>query len=514
MSVDASDVAGCNTAFVFTLKALMFPVISVITLLLCLQVWRQPLIGSYFLVAVLGFAGVGEFIEMDKIEYRSSFWTAMAALRYILVRWIALSICILGLLHLSRTGVTVADRPLLAWVIINPFILWTMYIGSWKLLLQLGPRYMSVRNAVIVGRTEQGMQLHQMLAERPLLGVRCVGFFDGNSNDHSLNGHSDDARLGEVIDGESFELEPNRANLAIRNPYLVRQELVKQQNSEFEESDKTLGTLQQVAAFVRTHNINLVYITLPMSRSPQLMKLLAELHDTVASIYFVPDLFAMNLIGARVEVVHGVPLIAVCESPFFGVRGLAKRFSDLTITIAILLMIAPIMLAVAIAVKLSSPGPVIFKQRRYGLDGREIMVYKFRSMSVTEDGEKQYQQVVRNDSRVTAVGAFIRRTSLDELPQFLNVLEGSMSIVGPRPHAVAVNERYRIQIPSYMIRHKVKPGITGWAQVNGYRGGDDLHTMTKRIEFDLQYLANWSLLFDLRIIMRTLLVVLKDSHAF
>jgi putative colanic acid biosynthesis UDP-glucose lipid carrier transferase len=142
------------------------------------------------------------------------------------------------------------------------------------------------------------------------------------------------------------------------------------------------------------------------------------------------------------------------------------------------------------------------------------MVYKFRSMTVTEDGNKSYTQVTRNDARVTRFGAFIRRTSLDELPQFFNVLEGSMSVVGPRPHAVAVNERYRVQIPSYMIRHKVKPGITGWAQVNGYRGGDDLPTMTKRIEFDLNYLSNWSIWLDLKIIFRTVAVVVKDRHAF
>jgi len=151
---------------------------------------------------------------------------------------------------------------------------------------------------------------------------------------------------------------------------------------------------------------------------------------------------------------------------------------------------------------------VIFKQRRYGLDGREITVYKFRSMTVTEDGHNTYTQVTRSDSRVTPLGAFLRRTSIDELPQFFNVLAGSMSVVGPRPHAISVNEHYRRLIPSYMFRHKVKPGITGWAQVNGFRGGDDLHGMTKRIEFDLEYLENWSLWLDVRIIVRTCLLIM------
>ena len=165
----------------------------------------------------------------------------------------------------------------------------------------------------------------------------------------------------------------------------------------------------------------------------------------------------------------------------------------------------PVLIAVATGVKCTSRGPVIFRQRRYGLDGREIIVYKFRSMTVTEDGASSYTQVTRSDSRVTPFGAFIRRTSLDELPQLFNVLEGTMSLVGPRPHAIAVNEHYRSLIPSYMFRHKVKPGITGWAQVNGFRGGDDLRTMTKRIEFDLDYLKNWSIWFDLRIVLRTFL---------
>jgi putative colanic acid biosysnthesis UDP-glucose lipid carrier transferase len=169
---------------------------------------------------------------------------------------------------------------------------------------------------------------------------------------------------------------------------------------------------------------------------------------------------------------------------------------------------------VAVGVKYSSPGPVIFRQRRYGLDGREIMVSKFRSMTVTEDGAAAYTQVTRNDARLTPFGAFIRRTSLDELPQLFNVLEGSMSLVGPRPHAIAVNEYYRGLIPSYMVRHKVKPGITGWAQVNGYRGGDDLPTMSKRIEFDLHYLKNWSLAFDLKILVRTCVLLLGDRDAF
>jgi putative colanic acid biosysnthesis UDP-glucose lipid carrier transferase len=193
---------------------------------------------------------------------------------------------------------------------------------------------------------------------------------------------------------------------------------------------------------------------------------------------------------------------------------MAKRLSDVAISAAALLLLAPVFALVALGVKLSSPGPAIYRQKRYGLDGKEIIVYKFRSLSVVEDGASSYTQVARDDVRVTRFGGFIRKTSLDEIPQLFNVLLGNMSIVGPRPHAVAVNENYRRQIPGYMVRHKVKPGITGWAQVNGYRGGDDLHAMTMRINYDLEYLRHWSLGFDLIIILKTAFMVWKDRHAY
>jgi putative colanic acid biosynthesis UDP-glucose lipid carrier transferase len=266
--------------------------------------------------------------------------------------------------------------------------------------------------------------------------------------------------------------------------------------------------------FIAKHGINIVYITLPMTRHPRILELLEILKDSTVSIYFVPDLFVFDLIQARVHMLNGYPVVAVRESPFFGVRSLIKRLSDIVISSVILLLIWPVLLLVALGVKLMSPGPIIFKQRRYGLDGKEILVYKFRSMTVTEDGDKTYKQVTKNDPRVPPFGHFMRKTSLDELPQFFNVLEGSMSIVGPRPHAVAVNEQYRRLIPGYMVRHKVKPGITGWAQVNGFRGGDDLDSMRHRIEYDLEYLRHWSLRLDLNIILKTCAIVVADRAAY
>src|SRR3954466_331425 len=209
------------------------------------------------------------------------------------------------------------------------------------------------------------------------------------------------------------------------------------------------------------------------------------------------------------DTIGGMPVLAVCETPFYGVNSIVKRGSDVILASLILLLIAPVLAAVALGVKLSSPGPVLFRQRRYGLDGQEIVVYKFRSMTVTEDGPV-VTQARKNDARVTPFGAFIRKTSLDELPQFINVLQGRMSIVGPRPHAIAHNEMYRKLIKSYMIRHKVRPGITGWAQVNGLRGETEtVDKMKARIEYDLDYLRHWSLRLDLQIIWKTIFVVFK-----
>jgi putative colanic acid biosynthesis UDP-glucose lipid carrier transferase len=242
--------------------------------------------------------------------------------------------------------------------------------------------------------------------------------------------------------------------------------------------------------------------------------MLDELEDTTASVYFLPDIYVFDLMQARFDNVAGMPVIAIRETPFTGVNSMVKRISDIVLASLILVMLLPIMAVIAAAVKITSPGPVIFRQRRYGLYGEEIIVYKFRSMTVAEDGAKVVQ-AKRGDQRVTKIGGFLRRSSLDELPQFINVLQGRMSIVGPRPHAVAHNEQYRKLIKGYMLRHKVKPGITGWAQVNGLRGETEtLDKMEARIQYDLDYLRVWSLWFDLWIILLTVRVVLKRENAF
>jgi putative colanic acid biosynthesis UDP-glucose lipid carrier transferase len=275
-----------------------------------------------------------------------------------------------------------------------------------------------------------------------------------------------------------------------------------------------LGTLTQASEYIRSHGVREVYITLPLGSQPRIVQLLEQIQGTTASLFFVPDVFGISIIQGRLQDINGVPVVGICETPFTGTNELVKRISDVVISLLILVLISPILLLVAIGVKLSSPGPVIFKQRRNGLDGEEIIVYKFRSMRAQDDGQV-VKQATKGDSRITAFGAFIRRTSLDELPQFINVLQGRMSIVGPRPHAVAHNEEYRKLIKAYMVRHKVKPGITGWAQVNGLRGETDtVDKMKARVEYDLEYLRNWSLALDLQIIVRTVRLVVFDRHAY
>ncbi len=275
-----------------------------------------------------------------------------------------------------------------------------------------------------------------------------------------------------------------------------------------------LGCFDHLPDLIRNHRINRIYISLPMASQPRILSILEDLKDTTVSIYFVPDMFVTDLIQSKPTVLCGIPVISVCETPFQGFNGLLKRGSDLVLSSLILVCLSPILLGIAVAVKLSSPGPVIFKQRRYGQDGQEILVYKFRSMTVAEDGA-HIQQAQRGDKRITPLGAILRKTSLDELPQFINVLQGRMSIVGPRPHAVAHNELYRKLIKGYMVRHKVKPGITGWAQVNGFRGETDtLEKMQGRIQYDLDYLRNWSLKLDLLIVFKTIRLIFKDSQAY
>jgi putative colanic acid biosynthesis UDP-glucose lipid carrier transferase len=389
-------------------------------------------------------------------------------LREIMFGWLVVAALLLALGWASGTLASFDHNVLLAWAIATPFAIFATRLTLPLVLPRVLAAQGAQKVAVIAGACSHGRRLAERIGSDPLLGMRVAGYFDD--------------RAPERLDG----IDPSH----------------------------NLGSLNQLAEYVKHNHVDLIYIALPMAFQPRILALLEELHDTTASIYFAPDIFLFDLIQARVDTIAGLPVLAVCESPYYGFDGLLKRASDIVFASLILLMIAPLLVAIGIGVKLSSPGPVLFRQRRYGLDGREILVYKFRSMRVLEDGAV-VTQASRGDPRVTRFGAFLRATSLDELPQFINVLQGRMSVVGPRPHAIAHNEMYRKLIRGYMIRHKVRPGITGLAQVNGMRGETDtLDKMQARIEYDLSYLRNWSLLLDVQIIVRTVFVVLKRQNAY
>jgi putative colanic acid biosynthesis UDP-glucose lipid carrier transferase len=251
-----------------------------------------------------------------------------------------------------------------------------------------------------------------------------------------------------------------------------------------------------------------------LAAEKRIVQIISQLADTTVSVNIVPDFFTFNLIQSKWTNVQGIPVVSVLDTPFNDFDGFLKRIEDLLLCAVILPLISIPMLLIGIGVKLTSKGPMVFKQIRYGINGQKIEVWKFRSMTVTENGQV-VKQATKNDSRITPFGAFLRKTSLDELPQFFNVLQGHMSVVGPRPHAVAHNEEYRKQIQGYMLRHKVKPGITGQAQVNGCRGETEtLDKMEARIHHDLEYIKKWSLWLDIKIVVKTIIKGFYGNQAY
>ena len=386
----------------------------------------------------------------------------------VLVRWMGLLGILLAIAYMTKASEEFSRRVVVTWAIVTPALLIPGILALHELMRRLMYDPPNSRRPVFAGCTEASLCLARRLQASSDMCITVAGFFD----------------------------DRNAARLQLGHGLPL------------------LGSLSDLPAYVREHGIDVIFIALPVRHVQRVSTVLDELRDTTASIYYVPDIYMSDLIQARSGELHGVPVIAMFETPFAGFRGVTKRLTDIVLTTCLLVVAAPLMLLIAIAIRVSSPGPVIFKQRRYGLDGREIVVYKFRTMTVVEDGPN-IAQATRQDSRVTPVGRILRRYSLDELPQLINVLQGRMSLVGPRPHAVAHNEMYRKLIKGYMLRHKVLPGITGLAQVNGLRGETrTVQQMEARVRYDLEYLRNWSILLDLKILAKTALRVLADDKAY
>ncbi|MCP9757882.1 undecaprenyl-phosphate glucose phosphotransferase [Aquitalea sp. S1-19] len=443
---------------IVTISSLIDPFVFTVMTLVIPFLLQGSVTPSYLLCALAVFL----LTFPGKARLESSFWGVMFG---VAKTWLLVCAVLLVVSYLVHASYLFNEHMLSLWLWSPPLIA----LSGHAIFRLIAPRFLlKQKKAVCVGMTSHGLIMARRVRHAHLSDIKILGFFDD--------------RVGERVSNEEFTL---------------------------------LGKVDALADYIKLHKIDVIYVTLAMTSQPRILQMLDELRDTTVSIYFVPDVFVTDLIQGRVDSLCNMPVIAVCDSPFSGSHSFIKRGSDIVLSIIILLLISPLMLLVALGVKLSSPGPVIFVQRRYGLNGEEIYIYKFRSMTVCEDGNV-INQAKKYDSRITKFGAFIRKSSLDELPQFINVLQGRMSIVGPRPHAVAHNEQYRKLIKGYMVRHKVKPGITGLAQVSGCRGETDtLEKMRQRIEYDIEYLRRWSLGLDLQIIFRTVTTLVKgDKQAY
>lgn len=431
------------------------------------RLYHLALDADYYLLITLAVL-IFQFVAEVRGLYQS--WrvdSVLAECSYLAAVWFVVVLCLLALGFITKSSVEFSRVALGVWVLVVPIAMCLMRFVLRIALRNARSQGRNMRMVAIAGVCSTTKEVAAHIAQMPWAGLKMIGVFDDRGSSR--------LDLGELL------LE---------------------------------GDLHKLIDLASSGQIDIVYITLPMVAEKRIIQLIEKLADTTASVYIVPDLFVFSLYKARWMTVGGMPVISTFESPFYGTESWLKRAEDVLLGSLILLLILPLLLLIAVGVKLSSPGPVIFKQRRYGLKGEVVEVWKFRSMTVCDDGT-QVVQAKKNDARMTPFGAILRRTSLDELPQFINVLQGTMSIVGPRPHAVAHNEQYRKLIRGYMLRHKVKPGITGLAQVNGWRGETDtLNKMQKRVEHDLEYIQNWSFWLDIKIILMTIVVGFRGKNAY
>lgn len=442
--------------------AFMYRFIDIMIIQMCLALASLLYISKYDtkyfmlgLVANLSFLFFAELFALYR-SWRNSSLKEM--LFYAAASWaLTLFPAFLFLFFIKETDYF--SRVVLGTWIISVFLL----ICGWRvvfrqILFAMRRNGRNTRKIGILGLTKKGLQLVEEIEQHPEIGYKLVAIFDERGPDR---------------------IEPKYQK------YLQ-------------------GGVDEALKMAQEGNIEILFIALPMHSYERINSILKILGDTTVDVHIIPDLFIYNLLHARMGHVGEMQTISVYDSPMKGGYSIMKRIEDIVLASVILCIIALPMLIIAAAIKLTSKGPVIFKQNRYGMDGKQIKIYKFRSMTTQDNGD-DIIQATKGDARITPLGAFLRRTSLDELPQFFNVLQGDMSVVGPRPHAVSHNELYRKQVTYYMLRHKMKPGITGWAQVNGWRGETDtVDKMEMRIKHDLHYIRHWSLWFDFKIVLFTI----------
>jgi putative colanic acid biosynthesis UDP-glucose lipid carrier transferase len=418
------------------------------------------------LSAVVIFGLVGRFTDI----YTS--WSGRPlsdeAIRVTLA-WLLTFMSLVFIAFVTKTSEQFSRVVLVAWLIATPLLLISARFILRQIFSRLRKMGVNNRTVAIVGMTQNGLHFAKDLESKPEFGYKVAGFYDDRED---------------------------RIHQDVLNHY------------------QNLGNFDDMIKSARNGEWDQIYIALPVEARKRMLRLLDQLSDSATPVRLLPDFFTTNLLKSKFIEIADNPVLCIYDSPFSADHAFIKRVEDLLVGGIILTLISPILVAISIAVKVTSKGPVLFKQTRYGQKGEKIRVWKFRSMTVCEDGDT-VTQATRGDSRYTKIGEFLRKTSLDELPQFFNVLQGTMSIVGPRPHAVAHNEQYRQIIPGYMLRHLVKPGITGWAQINGWRGETNtIHKMRKRIEFDLEYMREWSLWLDMKIIFLTIFRGFNDKNAY
>jgi putative colanic acid biosynthesis UDP-glucose lipid carrier transferase len=445
--------------------------IAILSMILVAARYSSQLpMGSLLTVSATILLSFGVAAEISGL-YRS--WRGSRLLHEIwcvVISWIYTSSAVLGLGMLSQYNAWYSYESKLVWLFATPMALAAARM-HFKLLLRVMRKHgFNTQRVAICGINKLGLQLAENIEQSPELGMNLLGLYDDRP----------ESRTEQAI-GQSI-------------PHS--------------------GDLIQLVDMAQRGIVDIIYITFPMRAEKRIRNYLELLSDSTASVYIVPDFFVFQMLHARWNQINGMPVVSVFETPIRGIDGVLKRGFDLIVATVLLVLLAVPMAILGMLIKFTSPGPVFFRQTRYGLSGEKIRVWKFRSMHSCDNGPMVHQATV-DDSRITPIGRIIRKTSIDELPQLFNVIDGSMSLVGPRPHAAAHNEQYRPLIHGYMLRHKVKPGITGLAQVNGWRGETEtIEKMEGRIECDHRYIREWSLWMDIKILFKTAQVVIRQENAY
>jgi putative colanic acid biosynthesis UDP-glucose lipid carrier transferase len=459
-----------TASFTVWLHRLLDTFTPILTLYLSSSFYNSSWSDRYQILGILGGLLLVVFNQSMGVYSQWRGRTLLAGFKLIIQSWVFTWLALLAIAFLLKDSAHFSRVIITVWAISTPLAL-LIYRFTFRYLVgNFRSHGWQTSRVAIIGAGDLGQRLAETLMKAKMLGYVPIAYYDDSPS-----------RIGKSFVG--------------------------------------LPVLGSIDEFIDKKNYSLeydeIYITLPLRAEKRIKEVLNALADSTVTVKFIPDCFSFDLLHSRLTDIGGLPIISVYDTPLSNLTKKAiKRSEDFFLSLLILILISPVLLIIAIAVKMTSPGPILFVQKRYGLNGKEINVWKFRSMKVMENGES-ITQATKGDDRLTGIGAFLRKSSLDELPQFFNSLTGRMSIVGPRPHAKAHNEQYRKIIQKYMLRHKVKPGITGWAQINGWRGETDtIDKMEKRIQFDLYYIDNWSLWLDIKIILLTIIKGFINKNAY